>query len=137
MRPDIMIIGDSEDQIQLMKTACLMVDPSMQIISASGGEQALTDLRSRLTELPKVVLLDLRMPGMDGQETLSILKADPNFKRLPVCIFSNADLENEICDCYERGANFYFRKPTGLKDLKIFLTHFNAIWFYFASHCPN
>jgi len=137
-QPDLMIIDDSEDQQQLMQNVCKMIEPNLQIITAECGAVALKYLRAQgQGQLPKVILLDLRMPGMSGQEVLSELKSDLHLKRIPVCIFSNADLETEICDCYERGANFYFKKPTGLVQLKKFLEHFSGIWFKFASVCPN
>ncbi len=137
MRPDLMIVDDADDQLQLMKSVWRMIDPTLQIITADSGDAALRTLRVPSSRSPKVILLDLRMPGKSGQEVLSELKADPLLRRIPVCIFSNADLESEICDCYERGASFYFRKPSGMAGLKQFLEHFRGIWFTFASHCPR
>ena len=135
MRPDLMIIDDTYDQLLLMRGALRMVGPTLQIVTAQSGEVALKMLRAEPQNLPKVILLDLRMPGKSGQEVLSELKADPILKKIPICIFSNADIESEVCDCYLRGANFYFKKPTGLAELKEFLEHFISVWFTFASLC--
>ena len=137
MRPDVMIIDDSDEQLLLMKNVFIMVDPTLKIVTADSGDVSLTNLRNQHNYLPKVILLDLRMPGKNGQEVLSELKSDPLLKRIPVCIFSNADIESEICDCYERGASFYFKKPVGLVGLKSFMEHFKGIWFTFASLCPR
>jgi CheY-like chemotaxis protein len=132
-----MIIDDADEQLQLMKSVCAMINPTLHVITSDSGDAALRCLRTTNLNLPKVILLDLRMPGKSGQEVLSELKADPLLKRIPVCIFSNADLESEISDCYERGASVYFRKPIGLTGLKQFLEYFNGIWFTFASHSSH
>lgn len=132
-----MIIDDADDQLQLMRSVCGMIDPMLEIVTADSGDAALKRLRTPTNKLPKVILLDLRMPGKSGQEVLSELKADPLLKRIPVCIYSNADLESEVCDCYERGASFYFKKPSGLDSLKKFMDHFRGVWFTFASHCSH
>lgn len=137
MRPDLLIIDDTDDQLQLMKRVCEMVDPTLQVITADSGDTALIFLRAQPDSLPKVILLDLRMPGKSGQEVLSELKSDPILKKIPVCIFSNAAIESEVCDCYGLGANFYFKKPTGLRELKKFLEYFRKIWFTYATHCSG
>lgn len=135
MRPDLLIIDDSRDQLEIMKVACDLVDPSCSVLTAESGVAALDLLRSDVGSLPKVIMLDLRMPGKDGQEVLSELKSDPILKRIPVCIFSSANIPSEVCDCYERGASFYFKKPLGLTALTKFLEQFKGICFNYASHC--
>ncbi len=132
-----MIIDDSVDHLKLMKSVCAMVDPTLRVVTADSGDMAFRYLQSQSHDLPKVILLDLKMPGKSGLEVLSDLKSDSLLRRIPVCIFSSADIESEICDCYERGASLYFRKPSGLTDLKSFLEHFRMIWFTFASYCAH
>jgi len=130
-----MIIDDSADQLHLMLTAVKMVDPQLIVTTAQDGDQALQMLRSDPMQSPKVILLDLRMPGKSGQDVLVELKADPQLRRIPVCVFSNGDLERDIIDSYDGGASFFFKKPSGLEELKAFIGHFRALWFNFASHC--
>ncbi len=137
MRSHIMIIDDAIDQLQLMRVVFKMVDPGLEVVIASSGDEALKSLRSDPDLRPKVILLDLRMPGKDGKAVLAELKADPDLKRIPVCAFSNGDIEKDVCDCYEHGASFYFKKPTGLEPLKEFAAHFKSLWFEFASFCPR
>src|SRR5258706_1879013 len=114
MRPHLMIIDDSPDQLSLMLTALRMVNPELKVITANNGEEALQLLRANRDQSPKVILLDLRMPGKNGQEVLEELKADNRFRRIPVCMFSNGDLEKDVCRSYELGASFYFKKPATL-----------------------
>ena len=130
-----MIVDDALDQLQLMRTVFKMVDPSLQIVTAGGGDEALNLLRSSSPNLPRVILLDLRMPGKTGQEVLAEIKSDSSLRTIPVCTFSNGDVHRDICECYEIGASFYFKKPSGLDKLKAFAECFTELWFKLASHC--
>lgn len=134
MRPNIMIIDDSLDQMELMLAIFSMVDPNLTIIKAMNAEYALKLLKSREEELPRVILLDLKMPKITGLELLAQLKNDSILKTIPICAFSSSDNPKDIRMAYELGASFYFKKPTGLDALKKFAEHFRAIWFDFAYH---
>ena len=61
--------------------------------------------------LPQVVLLDLRLPRIDGLEVLRRLRADPRTGLLPIVILTSSDEERDIVDSYRLGANSYIRKP--------------------------
>lgn len=135
MRPDVMIVDDSRDQLELMRVAFKMVAPHISVATYESGEQALLDMKAHADKLPKVILLDLKMPGKNGVEILNNLKASPQIKKVPVCMFSNGDLDKDICTSYDRGASSYFKKPTGLEELKGFITYFTNIWFKYCSHC--
>jgi CheY-like chemotaxis protein len=132
-----MIVDDAKDQVYLMKMLISMIDPKIEVVSASHGDQALEMLRKDPKVTPKVIILDLKMAGKTGLEVLKELKSDPILKRIPVCIFSNGEFESDICDAYDLGASFYFKKPVGLVELKKFVEYFLGIWFHFASFCPR
>lgn len=134
MRPHLMIVDDAVDQVELMRSVFLMVEPTMEIVSANDGDEAMDLLRADPRRLPKVILLDLRMPRKTGHEVLTEIKSDPSLKRIPVCTFSSSDNAEDIRESYERGASFYFKKPTGLEELTKFAEHFKGLWFDFASH---
>ena len=137
MRAHVMIVDDAIDQLQLMRAALRIVDPLIKVVTASSGDEALTALRGDLDSLPKVILLDVRMPQKSGHEVLSELKADPDLRRIPVCMLSSGDLKKDVCLSYERGASVYFKKPGGLDSLSGFLDSFRKIWFEYACHCVN
>jgi chemotaxis family two-component system response regulator Rcp1 len=137
MNPHVMIIDDSADQVLLMKAAFKMVDPLLTVTTIGSCEEALDLLTRDPASRPKVILSDLRMRGKDGREFLKEIKADPVLRVIPVCVFSNGEIEADICDCYASGASFYFKKPLGLDALKTFLQHFKSLWFDFAAHCPT
>ena len=129
MSPHVLIVDDTEDELQLLSTVFKMVDPNIAIETVSNSAGVLGRLRDPANDLPKVILLDLRMPEKSGREVLAEIKADPRLKRTPVCIFSNGDLEADVRECYELGAIFYFKKPMGLAALQAFIRNFNGLWF--------
>ena len=136
MKRELMIVDDAEDEVVLLEDVFQDIDPTIQIRKASSGKDALVHLRSS-NIVPPVMLLDLRMPGMSGIEVLRELKADPRLKRICVCAFSNGDLQRDICECYDVGASFYFKKPTGLPELERFAEHFIGLWFRYAELCKD
>jgi CheY-like chemotaxis protein len=83
----------------------------------SGGAAALDylwgkgGLSESGSEAPKLILLDLNMPGMSGLEFLTTIKSDPELRRIPVIILSTSDLETDIQASYEGGVAGYFVKP--------------------------
>ena len=137
MQPHIMIIDDAPDQIELMQTVFYMIDSTLRIATVNDGADALEHLRASPQNRPKVILLDLKMPRMSGQEVLENIKADPTLKTIPVCAFSSSDNPKDILGAYERGASFYFRKPSGIDQIVKFAEHFKAIWFDFAAQIES
>lgn len=71
--------------------------------------------------VPKVIFLDLNMPGKDGRVTLKEIRADEKLCKLPVVIFSTSFDKEDIDFTYQNGANLYVNKPTHFKDLKMIL----------------
>jgi CheY-like chemotaxis protein len=66
--------------------------------------------------LPGVVLLDVRMPRLDGFEVLAYLKRDPELMKIPVIMLTSTDNQNEINRAYEMGANGYVVKPVSVES---------------------
>jgi DNA-binding response OmpR family regulator len=82
------------------------------VVCAYNGADALERAR---TEKPDAVLLDVLMPGLEGDEVVRALRADPELADRPVVLFSSAD-ENEI-EWREAGANVFLQKPLDLREL--------------------
>ncbi len=66
--------------------------------------------------IPRLILLDLNLPGKDGREVLEEIKAERHLKTIPVVMFTSSEADNDVRSCYEAGANAYFAKPTDLDD---------------------
>ena len=82
------------------------------------GEEAMAFLRRQgrhaAAPRPDLVLLDLRLPRMSGQEVLLEIKQNPQWKRIPVVIMTSSDDEKDILSAYDRHANCYVTKPVDL-----------------------
>ena len=104
------------------------------------GEAAVARLRlmSRSVDRPDeprpgIVLLDLNMPGIDGRETLRIIRADPAIRRTPVVILTTSTADADIAASYDAGTNAYIVKPTAFSDLVHIFTTLAAFWFTVTS----
>jgi two-component system response regulator len=80
--------------------------------------------------LPRFILLDLNMPKKDGREVLKELKQHPQFKKIPVVIFSTTNNEQEMRRCYELGANSYITKPNSFEGLLKTVAALRSYWMY-------
>jgi CheY-like chemotaxis protein len=78
---------------------------------------------------PGLVLLDLNMPGIDGRETLRIIKADPLLRRIPVVILTTSAADQDIAMSFDAGANSYIVKPSGYGTFVELFRLLCAYWF--------
>jgi two-component system response regulator len=69
-----------------------------------------------LTEMPKMILLDLKLPKVDGLQVLQRIRADESTRRLPVVIFTSSSEQEDMIKSYDLGANSYVRKPVGFEE---------------------
>ncbi|MEB3268069.1 MAG: response regulator, partial [Leptolyngbya sp.] len=106
----IVLVEDNPDDEFLARRALQRANIANQILVARNGQEAL-DLLFSLDPLPSVVLLDLKLPKVDGLEVLRQLRGHPRTRRLPVVILTSSNEERDIVDSYDQGANSYVRKP--------------------------
>lgn len=114
----ILVVDDQLDNIILAERALKKSNITHKFVAAYSGTEALNYLfnesqktQDGQTNLPAIVLLDLRMPGIDGFETLRRIRANESTKLLPVVILTSSTDEQDIITCYELGANSYVKKP--------------------------
>jgi CheY-like chemotaxis protein len=123
----VLIIDDEPDDIELGKIALNEVMPDIDVKSALGGSAALALLRNRGGR-PDLILLDLKMPGMNGVEVLREIRSDDRLKDLPVVVVTSSPLESDRADAMAAGASYYMQKPFALdrfsKDLESILCRF-------------
>lgn len=114
----ILLVEDNPDDEELTLRALRHHNIANDVVVARDGVEALDYLFSRGEYadkkddgLPQVVLLDLKLPKLDGLEVLKAMRADKRTKALPVVVLTSSNEEKDIIDSYNLGANSYVRKP--------------------------
>jgi two-component system, response regulator len=117
-RLEILLVEDNPNDAELAIRAFKKNNLAKKVLRVSDGEEALDYIfarkifkyRERLN-VPKLILLDLKLPKIDGLEVLRILKADPITKMIPVVVLTSSHEENDLLECYRLGVNSYILKP--------------------------
>ena len=114
----IMIIDDDPEDQWIIRDTLEELNTGAIAVYASHGEQALAMLAEEYlgNRKPKVIVLDLNMPLMNGTATLGRLKADDRFKDIPVIIYSTSINPYEMDKCMELGAHSYITKPISIEE---------------------
>ena len=118
----ILVVDDDATNVDLLLMALSRQQFSLETVVTRDGAEALDYLfgrgkfAGRDGDQPVVVLLDLKMPGVDGFEVLRQIKSDDALKRLPVVIFSSSSDEGDRERSYELGANAYVTKPVDFAE---------------------
>jgi two-component system, response regulator len=114
----ILLVEDNPDDEELTRMALQQSNIANELVVARDGVEALEYLFSGpaeaggpLPELPAVILLDLKLPRIDGLEVLQRIRADDRTKRVPVVVLTSSKEEQDVFDSYNSGANSYIRKP--------------------------
>ncbi len=114
---EILLVEDNIDDANLTIRALKKCGLANSIHHVKDGTEALDffyckgNFTQRDKELPKLVLLDLKMPKVSGIEVLSKVKSDPLMKSIPVVILTSSKEDPDVRKCYELGANSYIVKP--------------------------
>jgi CheY-like chemotaxis protein len=115
---DVLLVQDNPLEVELTLRPLRDLDPGWRIGVARDGEEALDYLlgrgafRHRLgAALPRLVLLDLKLPRLDGVEVLRALRASPRASSAPVVMLVPANEPRELTQCYQVGANSCVQKP--------------------------
>ncbi len=123
----IFLVEDNPDDEQLTIRALRRGNIANQIVIARNGEEALTNLFNMPT-LPTVVLLDLKLPKVDGLEVLRQIRANQRTHLLPVVVLTSSSEERDIVESYSLGANSYVRKPVEFDQFTDAVRQLGLFW---------
>jgi two-component system response regulator len=127
--PSIVLVEDNPDDVELMMRAFRAEDIRCDIRVASDGASAIELLLgSSGVPPPSVVLLDLKLPGLDGFHVLRRLRSDPKTWNLPIVILTSSLEPGDLTKAYRLGANSYVRKPTAFRDLLAAAQQIASYW---------
>jgi len=122
---DILLVEDNQDDMDMALHALRQGKLANNIFVARDGEEALDFLFCRgafaersFDRPPKLVLLDLKLPKVDGLEVLKQVKADPRTKVIPVVIMTSSKEERDLVASYHLGANSYIQKPVDFEQFR-------------------
>ena len=122
---DILLVEDSRDDAELAIHALRREHLANNIFIARDGEEGLDFLFCRgpfaarsFEHPPKLVLLDLKLPKVDGIEVLRQLKQDPRTKAIPVVVLTSSREEQDLVRSYDLGANSYIQKPVDFEQFR-------------------
>ena len=111
----ILYIDDDIEDIEIFNEAVKAVDPCIQYLSASSGKDAL-DILKATTTLPRHIVLDINMPGMDGKLCLKEIRSEKRFDAINVVVYSTNSFPKDIEQIEAMGATF-MRKASSFSDL--------------------
>jgi CheY-like chemotaxis protein len=115
----ILIADDDEDDIQLTRDCFVDNNLHVSINDVADGQHLLDHLKGNgagTSNLPQLILLDLNMPRKSGFEALAEIKADTNFRKIPVVIFTTSKAPKDIEKAYDLGASCFVSKPNTLDE---------------------
>jgi two-component system, chemotaxis family, response regulator Rcp1 len=131
----ILIVEDNPADVRLIRDGIAETNASsIRLTVAPHGEAAMALLRqsTSTSTFPSLILLDLNLPGKNGNEVLTEIKRDERFRTIPVIIFTSSVSERDVETAYACGANVYLRKPTNLDEFFALLKSVVNLWFNFA-----
>ncbi|MFY7829653.1 MAG: response regulator [Flectobacillus sp.] len=136
----ILIADDDEDDRFLIKAAfeecgssipLSFVQDGLELMQYLNNENAFSD--TNLYKQPSLILLDLNMPKKDGREIIQEMRANSNFKSIPIVVLSTSNAPSDIRTCYELGANSFITKPSSFEGLLEIIKNLQQFWFVTAS----
>ncbi len=132
---DIVVVEDDPNDAELITRAFKKHNLSNQIVLLTDGAKALDFFfcegdyaGSTAMKTPKVILLDLKLPKIDGIEVLQRLKADERTKNIPVVILTSSSEERDIKAAYELGVNSYVTKPIKFDEFAQVVSELRLYW---------
>jgi len=137
---DILLVEDSVEDAEMAIRALKKSNLANNLLHLQDGQEALdylfTDSDESRTQLPRLILLDLKMPKVDGLQVLRRLKSNQRLKRIPVVIMTSSKEESDIVESYDLGVNAYIVKPVDLNQFIKAVTDVGLFWLV-LNHVPK
>ena len=130
----ILMVEDDPKDVELSLTALEEYNLANEVVVVGDGEQALDylyyrgEFQSRSGENPAVMLLDLKLPKVDGLEVLKQIKGDEKLKLIPVVVLTSSKEEKDMVASYKLGVNAYVVKPVDFHDFVNAIKELGAFW---------
>lgn len=134
-RVEILLVEDNPDDLALTQRALRKAKLSNKIHVAEDGAEALEFIfcqgpyANRIIEdTPKLILLDIKLPKVDGLEVLRRLKGDPRTRSIPVVVLTSSKEQNDVVESYDLGVNSYIVKPVNFESFITAVEKLGVYW---------
>lgn len=131
---EILLVEDNPSDAELCIRALKKQNLANKLLWVKDGEEALEALfntgryAGKVNGLPKVVLLDLRLPKVDGLEVLQKIRADEHTRTIPVVILTSSKEDRDVVEAYNQGANSYIAKPVEFEAFMETIARLGLYW---------
>jgi CheY-like chemotaxis protein len=132
---EILLVEDNPDDLQLTQRALKKANLANHIQVARDGEEALQFIfcegphaGRKIEDVPKVVLLDLKLPKVDGKEVLARIKSDPRTTMIPVVVLTSSKEQKDVVESYKLGVNSYVVKPVSFEAFAAAVRDLGMYW---------
>jgi two-component system response regulator len=138
---EILLVEDDVRDIDLTKEVLKDSKFQLNLNVVRDGVEAIAYLRQQgkytNATQPDLVLLDLNLPRLDGREVLQAIKTDSNLKLIPIVVLTTSDLDEDVMQAYDLGANCYVNKPLGLEEFIQLVRLIEDFWFTIVKLPPK
>lgn len=132
---EILLVEDNPDDLEMTLHALRKAKLVNRIQVARDGQQALDFLfcegdfsGRKMDDGPRVILLDLKLPKVDGLEVLKRIKSDPRTRKIPVVILTSSQEQSDVVESYDLGTNSYIVKPVSLDQFVAAVQNLGVYW---------
>jgi two-component system, response regulator len=132
---EIILVEDNSSDAKLVIIGLHEAEVKNHIVHLKNGEDALEYIfstgsysKNNGKELPALILLDLKMPKVNGIDVLQRIKSDQRTKVIPVIVFTSSRIEGDIKKCYNMGVNSYVVKPVEFNEFQNFVKEIGTYW---------
>lgn len=132
---EILLVEDNPTDIELMLRALKKRNLANKVHVVKDGAEALEFIFATgeyadrdINHIPKVILLDLKLPKVDGLEVLRIVKSDERTKVIPVVVLTSSKEESDLVESYKLGANSYVTKPVDFDEFAQIVSEMGLYW---------
>ncbi|ODS30483.1 MAG: response regulator receiver protein [Candidatus Scalindua rubra] len=140
----ILLVEDNPDDVELTLRALKTNNIRNEVVVVNDGAEALDYVfgtgayAGRDTSImPVVILLDLKLPKVDGLEVLKRLRSDERTKLIPVVVLTTSDEEKDMVESYKNGANSYIRKPVDFASFREAVQQLKVYWILLNEPPPD